>query len=304
MAARLASFLGRYGDGAALLTVLACGVVVVGEAYEAGLAPLRKSRPAEEATHYGCSEIISANNCRALEKEGYVVIDNAFARVSEARRDVRRMVREKGAMTDSPNRDSAIRTDLMCFLTETDRAAVRAAMKKAETEDSYVGGSGLLRAQMFLGGVGAALQSQSFVGFSGHSKVVKLRVPEQVQLALYTGTKTFYIPHRDGIDKTFWEMGLLEWLRYDCYRRRAVTAILYLTEGEEWDNERDGGFLRLYIGAERGDDDGTTAREVVDISPLGGRMVLFDAQRVLHEVRPTFRERIGVTVWFTSTAPS
>ena len=36
----------------------------------------------------------------------------------------------------------------------------------------------------------------------------------------------------------------------------------------------------------------------VDIPPIGGRLVIFDAQRYLHEVRPTFRERAALTVWF------
>ncbi len=45
------------------------------------------------------------------------------------------------------------------------------------------------------------------------------------------------------------------------YRKRVVTAILYLNDGD-WDADRDGGELKLYIGAEPSDDVGDTATEV------------------------------------------
>ena len=38
----------------------------------------------------------------------------------------------------------------------------------------------------------------------------------------------------------------------------------------------------------------------VDVEPLGGRLVIFDSRRVLHEVRPHTRldvDRLAMTVW-------
>jgi hypothetical protein len=75
----------------------------------------------------------------------------------------------------------------------------------------------------------------------------------------------------------------------------------------------DGGQLRLYIGADSEDEDGTSVIEdgnprtgtwadtkrVVDIAPDGGRLILFSSARILHEVRPTFRTRHACTIWFT-----
>ena len=82
------------------------------------------------------------------------------------------------------------------------------------------------------------------------------------------------------------------------YRARHVTAILYLNEAN-WDPAVDGGCLRLFLGAATTDRDGHSATEIVDISPIGGRLVLFDSQTVLHEVRHAHRDRCAITVWFT-----
>ena len=46
--------------------------------------------------------------------------------------------------------------------------------------------------------------------------------------------------------------------------RRQLTAILYLND--RW-TEADGGALRCHLGADRADEDGGTARQVVDVLP-------------------------------------
>jgi len=76
-----------------------------------------------------------------------------------------------------------------------------------------------------------------------------------------------------------------------------VTGILYLNDNgpngaRPW-REEDGGCLRVYAGG-----DSTSECHHVDIPPIGGRMVLFDAQAMLHEVRPNHHERAAITVWF------
>jgi Rps23 Pro-64 3,4-dihydroxylase Tpa1-like proline 4-hydroxylase len=122
-----------------------------------------------------------------------------------------------------------------------------------------------------------------------------------VQLSIYGGNGSFYIAHRDGVTGSFVQLGLLQWLKLKCYRLRVVTAILYLNESEPrtWNQASDGGSLRLYIGADKGDTLGDTAEDIVDVLPIGGRLVLFDSQQVLHEVRPVYRERIAITCWLT-----
>ncbi|MGC6513969.1 MAG: 2OG-Fe(II) oxygenase [Myxococcota bacterium] len=65
---------------------------------------------------------------------------------------------------------------------------------------------------------------------------------------------------------------------------RLVTAILYLNEG--WSAD-DGGHLVAWPRGER--------REV---APLGGRLVVFRSESVLHEVQTARAERWAVTAWY------
>jgi SM-20-related protein len=109
----------------------------------------------------------------------------------------------------------------------------------------------------------------------------------------------YYHCHRDGVHESIWELGLLQYLKLACYRARVVTIILYLNDSLVWEEENHGGCLRIYDGTDIKDDYGSTCNEVVNISPLGGRLVLFDSQRILHEVIPTFKDRFAVTIWIT-----
>ena len=61
--------------------------------------------------------------------------------------------------------------------------------------------------------------------------------------------------------------------------------VLYLNK--DW-NKKDGGLLSLY----------PEGGEQKDVSPLGGRMVLFRSDEMEHEVFPSFtRERISIAGW-------
>ena len=71
-------------------------------------------------------------------------------------------------------------------------------------------------------------------------------------------------------------------------------------EDGKW-NAGDGGCLRTYRGAEATDDVGTTAAEVIDVRPKLGRLVLFNSRQLLHEVVPTHRQRLAVSIWILGT---
>ena len=83
---------------------------------------------------------------------------------------------------------------------------------------------------------------------------------------------------------------------------REVTAILYLNP-PDWDAQRDGGCLRCYVGAAPDDEAGATAREMVDVSPEGGRLVMFRSRDLLHEVCSTHESgkhkavRWALSIW-------
>lgn len=102
-----------------------------------------------------------------------------------------------------------------------------------------------------------------------------LSVPTQVMAAVYGGSPsrpTYYCKHFDG---------------GGTGNPRTLTAILYLNA--EWDAERDGGALRAYLPSAPGG--------FRDVVPQAGRLLLFDAKTVEHEVRPTFATRCAVTLW-------
>ena len=87
-------------------------------------------------------------------------------------------------------------------------------------------------------------------------------------------------------------------LRGRDYRQRSITAILYLNS-PDWDAapEADGGSLKCYIGADRDDATGATASNIQRVSPTGGTLVVFDSRYLLHEVEPSNKDRLALTLW-------
>eukprot|EP00913_Durusdinium_trenchii_P017694 g16633.t1 len=67
---------------------------------------------------------------------------------------------------------------------------------------------------------------------------------------------------------------------------RVLTSIVYLNYGEPW-GEDDGGHLRMFL-------DGHWA---IDLAPETGRLVLFWANELPHEVLPSKRRRMALTYW-------
>lgn len=118
-------------------------------------------------------------------------------------------------------------------------------------------------------------------------------------LACYPGGGAAYGPHIDNLDGDGRETEDFG---------RCFTCVYYLNE-PGWDAEVRGGALRLHLSPEgrRGGHihDGwprnlsvaTTPHEVIDLNPSGDTLVIFRADRVLHEVRPAKAKRFAMTVW-------
>jgi hypothetical protein len=70
------------------------------------------------------------------------------------------------------------------------------------------------------------------------------------------------------------------------------------------DGENCDGNLRCFINTDANDYTGETATKVVNIEPVGGRLVIFDSKRVLHAVLPTSQRRIALTSWIGGTHSS
>jgi hypothetical protein len=137
-------------------------------------------------------------------------------------------------------------------------------------------------------------------------------VPNLCRLASMPGTGATYRPHRDATIYSVSELGLVGWLKARGYQRRVLTSILYLNE-EQWSNHEkvslvgkehdtrkkgNGGCLRLHPNADPSDRvGGSSSGAHTDVSPNGGTLVIFDAKDVLHEVLPTFCDRLTITSW-------
>jgi len=167
----------------------------------------------------------------------------------------------------------------------------------------------------------------------GGARLIELGVPRGAQVAKYTAPTeddvvnstggARYTAHRDGIA---WGLGsVAQAVLMPGICMREVTAIVYLTAavggwpsaehaGRSGSIEAAGeaprvvgdvatlrpGALVLYIGAADDDVIGVTATSVVEIMPVGGRVVLFDSRSILHEVRPHTRrdvDRLAMTIW-------
>jgi translation elongation factor EF-1beta len=97
------------------------------------------------------------------------------------------------------------------------------------------------------------------------------------QLAWYPAESSGYKRHTDAMAD-------------DCptSSQRKVTAILYCNPG--WVCE-DGGALRLWLPDHLG-------AGSVDVEPVSGRLLLFLAGCIQHEVRPSYNKRCAVTCWY------
>lgn len=123
-------------------------------------------------------------------------------------------------------------------------------------------------------------------------------MPVNLQLAVYDGAKAEYRAHRDNpvLGSRLEDVGLLHYLKSAPYRARGITCIVYLNV-EDWNVEKVGGGLEVFLGAKDSDDVGETSESPEIITPAGGTMVLFDSREILHRVMPTDKRRIALTLW-------
>lgn len=77
---------------------------------------------------------------------------------------------------------------------------------------------------------------------------------------------------------------------------RQISCVLYLNQ--DW-LEEDGGHLRLYVNpVDATIDTPAKAALAINISPVGGRLVIFLSDTFYHEVLPAIRDRRSLTGWF------
>jgi hypothetical protein len=243
-------------------------------------------------SHVGDYGRLSETLVRQFNETGMLVIPNILsaAELKDARTSVQRLVAE-GRMLGAGDDMATIRHDSTCFIRATDGTSAAATTEQRGRAEL---GGGLLRCIALLRGATTRLEAL------GYSRSTNHRVPLQCQLALYAGDgHASYVAHRDAADEDdFFQVGLLAWLKAADYRQRSITAILYLNEAD-WDSSpsQDGGRLTCYEGAHPQDIQGSTATNVRYVNPAGGTLVLFDSRYLLHEVAPSHRGRMALTLW-------
>jgi len=95
----------------------------------------------------------------------------------------------------------------------------------------------------------------------------------KAMVACYPGEGTHYVKHIDNPSRD----------------GRCITAIYYLNRN--WDAEKDGGSLKIYSACVEG--------VIAQVEPIFDRVIFFwSDRRNPHEVRPAFRERYAITVWY------
>jgi Rps23 Pro-64 3,4-dihydroxylase Tpa1-like proline 4-hydroxylase len=266
-------------DRVAMLLVGGCAFTILKDAYDIGREGLAGSvycKSMQVKNQLSLDKV----SIQHLEKTGFVVVDNVLPAdiIKSARIEAKQVLQR---VMDPALNDKEVSTYRRDIFTSIDK----------ERTKYY---SALNQAREILSSTGRSIIDNSFSGFIGDMEKMKieekLMVPATVQLSIY-GNKAFYKAHYDSAVELDYSRGLIAYLKEYAYRKRFVTAILYLND--EWSSEEHdkSGYLRLY----------TNSSGNVDVKPQGGRMIIFDSKRVLHEVLPcdATKKRIAITCWFT-----
>lgn len=240
-------------------------------------------------------DILTDSHYKQLQDDGVVVIDNVLTNLEldMARNEVDKMISDKMISINDHN-DASVRSDHVIFINESIGKHQRSVLS-----------TGLLQCLRLIRSVPFELKTR------GYQPDDMLGVPMSNQLSCYDGNKSNYIAHRDVPDQTVTSLSSpLSSLFFHPLRSviqnglsdRKVTIILYLNEST-WDStcndndDNDNGNLKCYLGTAASDVTGDTATSIKLIEPVGGRLVIFDSTKILHEVRPSTSRRRAITVW-------
>ena len=245
-------------------------------------SPEKASSHRKQDNHFFTPFLVSQ-----LKDQGVVVIDDVLDKheLDVARADVFSLLLSD-SFQENDNTDATIRTDKVLWINET-----IGEFQRADTESNV--GSGLLHALRCVRAMPSELVS--YCDFDSST----LGVPLSNQLACYDGEGSFYVPHRDKPKIAGKGAHPLRWLLQPGLMEREITIILYLND-VDWESGNDpnmSGHLRIFLNTDIDDEVGDTASEVMEIAPKGGRMVIFDSSKILHEVVPTKHRRVAITCW-------
>ncbi len=75
--------------------------------------------------------------------------------------------------------------------------------------------------------------------------------------------------------------------------KRKLSIAFYLNS-EDW-SQTDGGALALYLAGDQSEE------QTILINPIAGRMVIFESQKIPHEVLIAHRDRLSITGWLKTS---
>ena len=255
----------------------------------------RLAQPAAQCSYPCSSKIVHAGVAAELARCSIVELRGVLrpSELAAARRDVVQLIADQDAFGATGNAEDVRQERVAWVQSSTDGDVANGAGPGSVTPR----GAGLEHCVRLLRGVAHALQVSD-----AHNNGRLHMVPLDCQLATFRGDKLAgYRAHHDTAPsgwKAVHDLGPLGFLRARDERRRVVTAILYLNESD-WDS---GGELACYLGAEPGDNHGSTATEVRRIVPTGGTLLLFDSTTILHAVEPSRADRYALTAWIWDAA--
>lgn len=263
---------------------VALPIATVGGAVYLGFVSTQVMRedPTKAANHMPIGRklknVITTQGFSELKSKGILVVDNVLSSIElNLARDEVNTLLSNDQFEANDNKDNDTRNDSVYWISES-----------IGNQQISTLGPGLLHALRCCRSIPLELTS------NGYKEAESLGVPYSNQLACYDGNGAHYIPHRDTPEL---QNGLpshpLRWLLQPGLEERKFTIILYLNQ-EIWQGGDDSnmtGNLRCYMHADMNDMTGRTATEILEISPIGGRMVIFDSTKILHEVVPTASRR-------------
>ena len=236
----------------------------------------RDAEPAAQCAWERASRLLTPEAARTLSRDGIVVIDGALtaSEVAAARAEIDALDERGELKVVEAQSKARIRND-------------RIGWVACSSSNSTSGGGppGLRLVGKLLRAIPAAVEARQQQEGGDNTRFPAMSVPTTVMCATYDGSPeqpTYYTRHFDGRKETGGGKDT---------NPRVLTAIIYLNEKPPWDVNRDGGCLRAWPPHARADGGH------IDIEPIGGRMLIFDAIRVEHEVRPSYRRRCAVTLW-------
>ena len=222
--------------------------------------------------------IINTAAMDRFREHGILIIDDVLspAELKSAQVDLLHLLDSKiFQVTEQHSED--IRTDLTCLISEPIANQILTL------------GAGMRDALRIVRSVPFQLLSNG----SGSDEAL-YGVPLTNQLSCYDGLGSHYRPHRDTPKSSSHP---LSWLLQAGLDDRETTIILYLND-IDWDiGDNYDGCLRCFLGTLPDDDVGSSATSILNIAPKGGRMVIFDSKKILHEVRPCSKQRAAITCW-------